>query len=91
MPQSGSGGWFASAGASSAGDFDYDEVVKLTRGKDSFGCRGEILTLVNLAILLDGGHLARHWGQEQQRRNDLVAPFSINYMMGRATLHPSYI
>jgi Ca-activated chloride channel homolog len=46
-------------GGKYTGDFGYDEVAKLardTRGQDSFGYRGEFLTLVNLAKSLDGGN-----------------------------------
>ena len=44
-------------GGTYTNDFGYDEIVKLaqgTLGKDSFGYRGEFVTLVNLAKSLDG-------------------------------------
>jgi Ca-activated chloride channel homolog len=44
-------------GGSYTGDFGYDEVLALARdarGKDSFGYRGEFLSLVSLAQTLDG-------------------------------------
>lgn len=46
-------------GGKYTGDFGYDEVSRLAqgaRGQDSFGYRGEFLTLVNLAKSLDGGN-----------------------------------
>jgi Ca-activated chloride channel homolog len=45
-------------GGKYTGDFGYDDITKLAqggRGQDSFGYRGEFLTLVNLAKSLDGG------------------------------------
>ncbi len=46
-------------GGQHAGDFGYEDILKLAqdaRGKDSFGYRGEFVTLVNLAKSLDGGN-----------------------------------
>jgi len=49
-------------GGKYTGDLDYDDIAKLAqgaRGNDSFGYRGEFLTLVNLAKSLDGGKQTR--------------------------------